>query len=55
MIRHGGESDVRLPAVDRTADLLELLASSCEGLTLSEIYRTIHIPESSAHYLVHAR
>ena len=42
-----------MPAVDRTADLLELLASSSLGLTLSEICRSAHIPKSSAHYLVH--
>jgi DNA-binding IclR family transcriptional regulator len=53
MLSHGVEGDVRLPAVDRTADLLELLASSSMGLTLSEICRLAHIPKSSAHYLVH--
>jgi IclR family transcriptional regulator, KDG regulon repressor len=53
MLGHSGEGDVRLPAVDRTADLLELLASSSIGLTLSEICRLAHIPKSSAHYLVY--
>lgn len=46
------EAEIRLPAVDRTVDLLELLSCSSRGLTLSEICRTIRIPKSSAHYLV---
>jgi DNA-binding IclR family transcriptional regulator len=50
---HSGEVDVSVPAVNRTADLLELLASSSLGLTLSEICRKIHIPKSSAHNLVY--
>lgn len=49
----GGNGDVRLPAIDRTVDVLELIASSSAGVTLSEIYRTTHIPKSSAHYLVY--
>ena len=53
MLGHAAEGDVRLPAVDRTADLLELLASSSTGLTLSEICRRTQIPKSSAHYLVY--
>ncbi len=46
-------SEKRLPAIDRAFDLLELLADSCSSLTLSEISRSLHIPKSSAHYLVH--
>jgi DNA-binding IclR family transcriptional regulator len=46
-------SGKRLPAIDRAFDLLELLADKCGSLSLSEISRTLHIPKSSAHYLVH--
>ena len=53
MLGHSGEGDVRVPAVNRTADLLELLAFSSVGLTLSDICRKIHIPKSSAHNLVY--
>lgn len=43
---------VRLPAVERTLDVIELLSVSSHGLTLSEICRTIGIPKSSGHYLI---
>ncbi len=46
-------SEKRLPAIDRAFDLLELLADRCSSLTLSEISQNLHIPKSSAHYLVH--
>jgi hypothetical protein len=44
-----GIGEVRLPAFDRTVDVLNLIASSSAGANLSEIYRTTHIPKSSAH------
>jgi IclR family transcriptional regulator, KDG regulon repressor len=44
--------DVRLPSVDRTVDIIELLSVSNRALTLSEICRAIGIPKSSAHYLI---
>lgn len=44
--------DVRLPAVERTVDLIQLLSCSNRELTLSEICRAIGIPKSSAHYLI---
>ena len=43
----------RLPAVDRALSLLELLAHSQMGLTLSEVSRRLQIPKSTAHYLIH--
>lgn len=43
----------RLPAVDRAMSLLELLAISREGLTLSEVSRKLSIPKSTTHYLIH--
>lgn len=43
----------RLPAVDRALSLLELLANSQTGLTLSEVSRKLCIPKSTAHYLIH--
>lgn len=43
----------RLPAVDRALSLLELLANSQAGLTLSEVSRKLRIPKSTAHYLIH--
>jgi len=46
-------SGKRVPAIDRAFDLLELLADRCGSLSLSEISRSLHIPKSSAHYLVH--
>jgi DNA-binding IclR family transcriptional regulator len=49
-----GESHrFRLPAVDRAMNLLELLASSRRGLTLSELSRRLGIPKSTAYYLVY--
>lgn len=53
MLGRRGQGSIRLPAVDRAADLLELLAPSSVGLTLTEICRSVHIPKSSAHYLIH--
>lgn len=44
---------VRLPAVDRALDLLEVLASSREGLTVAEASRTIRAPKSTTHYLIY--
>jgi len=43
----------RLPAVDRAMSLLELLAVSRNGLTLSELSRKLDIPKSTTHYLIH--
>jgi DNA-binding IclR family transcriptional regulator len=43
----------RLPAVDRAMNLLELLAVSRNGLTLSELSRKLDIPKSTAHYLIY--
>jgi DNA-binding IclR family transcriptional regulator len=43
----------RLPAVDRAMSLLELLATTQEGFTLSEISRKLHIPKSTSHYLIY--
>src|SRR5579862_7626008 len=43
----------RLPAVDRAMSLLELLAVSRNGLTLSELSRKLEIPKSTAHYLIY--
>lgn len=43
----------RLPAVDRAMSLLELLAVSRNGLTLSELSRKLDIPKSTAHYLIY--
>ncbi len=47
------DQDFRLPAVDRAMSLLELLAISREGLTLSEVSRKLSIPKSTTHYLIH--
>jgi IclR family transcriptional regulator, KDG regulon repressor len=47
-----GSSETRVPSVDRALDLLELLALSDHGLTLSEVSRKLQIPRSSAHYLI---
>lgn len=52
MVRGLTQANVRLPAVGRTVDVIQLLSRSDKGLTLSEIYRTIGIPKSSAHYLI---
>lgn len=46
------EADVRLPAVNRTVDVIQLLSCADNGLTFSEICRTLGIPKSSAHYLI---
>ncbi len=43
----------RVPGVDRTIDLLEMLVVSGEGLTLSAVARKLRIAKSSAHYLVY--
>ncbi len=48
-----GSQDFRLPAVDRAMSLLELLAGSERGLTLSELSRKLSIPKSTTHYLIH--
>ena len=49
-----GESQrFRLPSVDRAMNLLELLASSRRGLTLSELSRKLSIPKSTTYYLVY--
>lgn len=45
--------DVRLPAVDRALDLLELLSSASVGVTLAEASRKLGIPKSTAHYLIY--
>lgn len=47
------DQQFRLPAVDRAMSLLELLAISREGLTLSEVSRKLSIPKSTTHYLIH--
>ena len=44
---------VRLPSVDRALDVLEVLAASSEGLTVSEVSRTIRTPKSTTHYLIY--
>jgi len=46
------QSESRVPSVDRALDLLELLAVSDRGLTLSDVSRSLHIPKSSVHYLL---
>jgi DNA-binding IclR family transcriptional regulator len=43
----------RLPSVDRTMDLFEVLANSRGGLTLSELSRKLTIPKSTTHYLIY--
>lgn len=43
---------IRLPAVDRALNLLELLGSSTGGLTLTEVSRKLGIPKSSTHCLI---
>jgi DNA-binding IclR family transcriptional regulator len=49
----GGSQRFRLPSVDRAMNLLELLASSRGGLTLSELSRKLSIPKSTTYYLVY--
>ncbi len=44
--------DTTVPAVDRALNLLELLASTTSGLSLSAISRRLKIPKSSAYYLI---
>jgi DNA-binding IclR family transcriptional regulator len=52
--RRGGKRlESRVPSVDRALDLLELLASSDRGRTLSQVSRALGIPKSSTHYLLH--
>jgi DNA-binding IclR family transcriptional regulator len=54
VVEHTGESQrFRLPAVDRAMNLLELLASSRAGLTLSELSRKLSIPKSTTYYLLY--
>ncbi len=43
----------RLPAVDRAMSLLELLATTRDGFTLSELSRKLQMPKSTTHYLIH--
>ncbi len=43
----------RLPAVDRAMSMLELLATTRDGFTLSELSRKLQIPKSTTHYLIH--
>jgi IclR family acetate operon transcriptional repressor len=49
----GERQRFRLPSVDRAMNLLELLASSRRGLTLSELSRKLSIPKSTTYYLVY--
>ena len=44
---------IRLPAVDRALDLLELLSGSSNGVRLADASRKLGIPKSTAHYLVY--
>jgi DNA-binding IclR family transcriptional regulator len=48
-----GVQHSRQPAVDRAMNLFELLASSRNGLTLSELSRKLNLPKSTAHYLIY--
>jgi DNA-binding IclR family transcriptional regulator len=41
-----------VPALDRALQILEMLANSKTGLTLSEITRNLALAKSSAHYLL---
>ncbi len=50
---HDEHQPFRLPAVDRAMSLLELLAATPDGLTLSEISRKLHIPKSTNHSLTY--
>ena len=43
----------RLPAVDRAMSLFELLSTSENGLTLSELSRKLNMPKSTTHYLIY--
>lgn len=44
---------IRLPAVDRALDLLELLSGSSTGIRLADASRQLGIPKSTAHYLIY--
>jgi DNA-binding IclR family transcriptional regulator len=44
---------IRLPAVDRALDLLELLSGSSGGIRLAHASRKLGIPKSTAHYLIY--
>ena len=46
--------ETRVPSVDRALNMLELVALSEQGLTLSDVSRKLDIPRSSAHYLIHS-
>jgi DNA-binding IclR family transcriptional regulator len=46
-------SEVRVPAVDRAFDVLEILGRSGRGLTLTELSREVGIPKSTTHYLIY--
>lgn len=55
MLNIGGEpmsSAYSVPSVTRSMKILELLAQSQRGLTLSDISRKLAIPKSSAHVLI---
>ena len=45
-------SDSLVPSVSRAMKILELLAQSQLGLTLSEISRRLRLPKSSTHVLL---
>lgn len=45
--------DLRARSVDRALDVIEVLARSSEGLTLSELSRKLRIPKSATHYLIY--
>ncbi len=49
----GKHQHFRMPAVDRTLNLFELLRSSRSGLTLSELSRKLNLPKSTTHYLIY--
>jgi DNA-binding IclR family transcriptional regulator len=46
------ECRTRAPAVKRALDILEMLAGSDKGLTLSEMARNLNVPRSSAFYIL---
>ena len=52
-ISAGNDGHFRLPAVDRAMSMLELLATTRDGFTLSELSRKLQIPKSTTHYLIH--
>lgn len=45
-------SDYSVPSVSRAMKILELLAQSQRGLTLSDISRRLNLPKSSTHILI---